>query len=296
MPSQNLTLFQTDLCLEKGMIVIMEVESKKSWIVSLILCFFLGIFGIHNFYAKKIKIGIIQLVTLGGLGVWALIDLFYIIQQKYKDKNGKIIRKKESENKILKLVIVFMIISIIGGIIYFLKQVNVGNIALNSDLVKKYNEVSKLEPEIQVYLYNDATQKQIDEIEEKIRAIDGVSTTKFVSKEEALTQMKGNLGERAYLLDGYEEVNIFPASFIVKIKDQSKYEKVYEKIMKFSNIKKVTKNNENIKQASMINDEINVMLIFWIILIIMCAITILGKIVAILFILKKFLPNPKKLC
>ena len=274
----------------------MEVESKKSWIVSLILCFFLGIFGIHNFYAKKIKIGIIQLVTLGGLGVWALIDLFYIIQQKYKDKNGKIIRKKESENKILKLVIVFMIISIIGGIIYFLKQVNVGNIALNSDLVKKYNEVSKLEPEIQVYLYNDATQKQIDEIEEKIRAIDGVSTTKFVSKEEALTQMKGNLGERAYLLDGYEEVNIFPASFIVKIKDQSKYEKVYEKIMKFSNIKKVTKNNENIKQASMINDEINVMLIFWIILIIMCAITILGKIVAILFILKKFLPNPKKLC
>ena len=269
-----------------------EVESKKSWIVSLILCFFFGIFGIHNFYAKKIKIGIIQLVTLGGLGVWALIDLFYIIQQKYKDKDGNIIRKKESENEVLKLVIVFMIISTIGGIIYIFKQVNVVNIALNNDFAKKYSEVSKLEPEIQVFLYNDATQKQIDEIEEKIRAIDGVSTTKFVSKEEALNQMKENLKDNQELLEGYEgKNNIFPASFIVKIKDQSKYEKVYEKIMKFSNVKKVTKNNESIKQASMINDEINVMFIFWIILIIMCAINIFGKIVVILSILKKLLPN-----
>ena len=155
--------------------------------------------------------------------------------------------------------------------------------------MRKYNEVSKLEPEIQVFLYNDATQKQIDEIEEKIRAIDGVSTTKFVSKEEALNQMKENLKDNQELLEGYEgKNNIFPASFIVKIKDQSKYEKVYEKIMKFSNVREVTKNKESIKQASMINDEINVMFIFWIILIIISAINILGKIVVIILILKSF--------
>ena len=45
------------------------------------------------------------MITLGGLGIWALVDLFCIIQQKYKDKDGNIILKKESENKALKIII-----------------------------------------------------------------------------------------------------------------------------------------------------------------------------------------------
>ena len=264
-----------------------EVESKKSWIVSLILCFFFGIFGIHNFYAKKIKIGIIQLITLGGLGIWSLIDLFYIIQQKYKDKDGNIIKKKESENEVLKLVMVFMIISVIGGSVYIFRLVNGVNNIINSDFVKSYGEVVQQEPGMQVFLDNDAKQKQIDEIEEKIRAIDGVSTTEFVSKEEALNQMKEKFKDTNVIEGMEEESNIFPASFIVKIKDQSEYEKVYEQITKFKNVKKVTRNDVSIEKSTMINDKINTMIIFLIILIIMLIINILGKIAVIVLILKK---------
>ena len=145
---------------------------------------------------------------------------------------------------------------------------------------------------IEVFIENSATDEQINFLEEQIKSLDYINTVVFKSKQEALDLMKENLKDNQELLEGYEgKNNIFPASFIVKIKDQSKYEKVYEKIMKFSNVRKVTKNNESIKQASMINDEINVMFIFWIILIIMCAINILGKIVVILFILKNLLPN-----
>ena len=52
--------------------------------------------------------------------------------------------------------------------------------------------VAEVESEqgISVFVKNEATQEQIDELGEKIRAIDGVNTVEFVSKDEALEQMK----------------------------------------------------------------------------------------------------------
>jgi TM2 domain-containing membrane protein YozV len=44
-------------------------------LVAFLLCFFVGVFGVHRFYAGKIGTGLLQLVTLGGLGIWAFIDL-----------------------------------------------------------------------------------------------------------------------------------------------------------------------------------------------------------------------------
>jgi len=62
--------------------------SDKSNTVALLLCFFLGILGVHRFYVGKIGTGILQLVTLGGLGIWALIDMIMIILQKFTDSEG----------------------------------------------------------------------------------------------------------------------------------------------------------------------------------------------------------------
>jgi TM2 domain-containing membrane protein YozV len=53
-----------------------------------LLCFFLGVFGVHRFYAGKIGTGILQLVTLGGFGIWAYIDLIFIIIGAFTDKDG----------------------------------------------------------------------------------------------------------------------------------------------------------------------------------------------------------------
>ena len=61
---------------------------SKSWIAALLLCFFVGSFGVHRFYVGKVGTGILMLVTFGGLGVWTLIDFIMIAIGKFSDKQG----------------------------------------------------------------------------------------------------------------------------------------------------------------------------------------------------------------
>lgn len=68
--------------------------SDRNWLTALLLCLFLGGLGAHRFYAGKIGTGILQLLTLGGLGVWALIDFIVIIVGNFKDKDGNVIARK----------------------------------------------------------------------------------------------------------------------------------------------------------------------------------------------------------
>jgi TM2 domain-containing membrane protein YozV len=66
-----------------------ENTTNKSQLVALLLCFFFGVLGIHRFYLGYIGIGLIQLFTAGGCGIWALIDLILIITGDLKPKNGE---------------------------------------------------------------------------------------------------------------------------------------------------------------------------------------------------------------
>ncbi len=61
----------------------------KSQLVALILVIFVGGLGIHRFYLGYTSIGIIQLLTLGGCGIWALIDLVRIATGDLKPKGGE---------------------------------------------------------------------------------------------------------------------------------------------------------------------------------------------------------------
>jgi len=60
-------------------------KSEKGFVLTLLLCFFLGGLGVHRFYAGKIGTGILMLLTLGGLGIWALIDFIMIACGSFKD-------------------------------------------------------------------------------------------------------------------------------------------------------------------------------------------------------------------
>jgi hypothetical protein len=61
----------------------------RSWVVTLLLCLFLGGLGIHRFYTGSTVIGIIQLLTMGCCGIWTFIDLILILVGAYKTSDGK---------------------------------------------------------------------------------------------------------------------------------------------------------------------------------------------------------------
>ena len=70
----------------------MTDTSSKGFVPTLLLCFFFGVLGVHRFYVGKVGTGILQLLTLGGLGLWALIDFIMIVVGSFTDKQGKFIK------------------------------------------------------------------------------------------------------------------------------------------------------------------------------------------------------------
>ena len=69
--------------------------SEKGMGRTLTLCILLGELGAHRFYVGKVGTGILMLLTLGGLGVWWMIDLILIYRGKFTDKKGRPLRRED---------------------------------------------------------------------------------------------------------------------------------------------------------------------------------------------------------
>lgn len=67
------------------------VKSEKSFIATLLFCLILGTLGVHRFYVGKIGTGILMLITLGGFGIWTIIDFILIVSMRFRDKQGLLI-------------------------------------------------------------------------------------------------------------------------------------------------------------------------------------------------------------
>lgn len=70
----------------------MSETSEKGFVPTVLLCFFLGTFGIHRFYVGKVGTGVLQLLTFGGLGIWTMIDFIMIVVGAFKDGDGRPIK------------------------------------------------------------------------------------------------------------------------------------------------------------------------------------------------------------
>lgn len=63
-------------------------ESDFTRLPIIILCFFFGWLGIHRFFVGKVGTGVLMLCTLGGLGIWIMIDLILIACGEFRDREG----------------------------------------------------------------------------------------------------------------------------------------------------------------------------------------------------------------
>jgi hypothetical protein len=85
------------VCMKCG-VSLMEMHGGyapgRDWLTALLLCFFLGVFGVHRFYTGHIGLGVVQLLTLGGCGIWALIDFIMIIVGSFRDADGQLLVRR----------------------------------------------------------------------------------------------------------------------------------------------------------------------------------------------------------
>lgn len=117
---------------------------KNSWIITLLLCSFLGLFGIHRFYTGYKKIGIIQiLLTISTIGtffcfLWIIVDFILIISEKYKNKNGDTLHSENltiTTKKIIKVTAILYFL-----ILFFTANISGGNREIENKTTQSQNK------------------------------------------------------------------------------------------------------------------------------------------------------------
>ena len=82
----------------------------KSKLVTFLLCWFLGVFGVHRFYVGTIGTGILWLLTGGLFGVGVLVDMIMILTNSFRDKDGNLLNIDISTLLIVLLFAVWIVI------------------------------------------------------------------------------------------------------------------------------------------------------------------------------------------
>ena len=117
-------------------------------------------------------------------------------------------------------------VSSISAVLMILGLVLIMILSINNLVVETKSKFD----EIEIHLDNDISPEELNTIETAIRENDGVLSFIYRSRDEALEIMKEQWGEEAYILEGVEETDALPNSYIIQLKNIEYADIVVDKI------------------------------------------------------------------
>jgi TM2 domain-containing membrane protein YozV len=112
-------------------------QNDTGYVTTTYFSLFLGFLGVDRFYMGYVGLGILKLITFGGLGIWWLIDLIWIALGNAKTKSGVRLPRNEADMRLVYIGVgIFLLMQIVGVI--------VGTISYESTLDSIDNSVTNL--------------------------------------------------------------------------------------------------------------------------------------------------------
>ena len=140
--------------------------------------------------------------------------------------------------------------------------------------VKHTMEEIESEQAFEVFIKDDATEAEIAKLGEEIKAVNGVNTIQYKSKEDALTSMKERFKEYQSLLDG---LYIFSPSYVVNLTDLELSQSAQEQILQLDNVKKITSSDKTMKALVALANGINTITAIVLVLLVLISIFIISN-------------------
>ncbi len=112
---------------------IVPVDKRRHFLAVFFLSFMWGTFGVDRLYLGKIWTGLLKLLTLGGFGLWTLIDLVLVMSGSMRDKQGNEMLEAERYKKfahnttiifglVMGLIVILSIVSIYLAVSQFIQN------------------------------------------------------------------------------------------------------------------------------------------------------------------------------
>ena len=87
---------------------------RRSFVVAWLLSLFLGFFGADRFYLGKVGTGLVKLVTLGGLGLWWLVDLVITMFGQQRDAHGQPLEGYDGKKAVAWVATPIVVLGVMG--------------------------------------------------------------------------------------------------------------------------------------------------------------------------------------